>query len=131
MAFRKIHGQQALYDPLEFAHTKEMWRVILFVESREASVDTLRNVAGAELKVVRYAEIGRELLHEAQPDVVIAPLMTQGFDVLDLACVLNDCGYRGALRAIAPKLPDPHLIRREVIAICPKLDFDFFEATPH
>ena len=43
---------------------------------------------------------------------------------MDLAQVLDGLGFRGRYRAMSAQVPQPELIRREVKACCPQLDFD-------
>lgn len=81
-------------------------------------------VKGAEIGRATLVEVDQDLLARLCPDVVLAPLMTQDFDILDLARRLRALGYRGRLRAYAPRIPDPHLVQREISAACPGLDFD-------
>lgn len=58
------------------------------------------------------------------PDLVLAPLLTPMFDALDLARYLSQAGYRGRYLALVDRLPSANLIRREVEAQSPDLNFD-------
>lgn len=58
------------------------------------------------------------------PDLVLAPLLTPKFDALDLARYLSQAGYRGRYLALVDRLPSATLIRREVKAQSPDLNFD-------
>lgn len=58
------------------------------------------------------------------PDLVLSPLLTPEFDVLDLARILSQCGYRGRYLALVDRLPSANLIRREVAAQSPNINFD-------
>lgn len=69
-------------------------------------------------------EITGDLLAAVRPDLIVSPAVSHGFDCIDVAGVLASLGYRGAYRALARDLPRPEMIRREVLAICPGLDFD-------
>ena len=71
-------------------------------------------------------EVSAETLALIQPDVVLAPLVSAGFDCFDLAAVLVEAGYKGRFRAAAARIPDPGLVRRDVAAHFPGLDFDLF-----
>jgi hypothetical protein len=58
------------------------------------------------------------------PDLVLSPLLTPQFDALDLARILSQCGYRGRYLALVDRLPSANLIRREVAAQSPNINFD-------
>lgn len=70
-----------------------------------------------------YRALTAERLHRIAPDVVISALVGPGFDALDVALALHLAGYAGCYRAISEQLPRPDVIRREVLAIAPALDF--------
>ncbi len=73
---------------------------------------------------VEFRELTAELLDSLTPDIVLSPLLCSSFDCLDLAQVLEALGFRGRYRAMSSQVPQPELIRREVKATCPRLDFD-------
>lgn len=58
------------------------------------------------------------------PDLVLSPLLTPEFDALDLARMLTQTGYRGRYLALVDRLPSANLIRREVAAQSPSINFD-------
>jgi hypothetical protein len=58
------------------------------------------------------------------PNLVLAPLLTPQFDALDLARYLSEAGFRGRYLALVDRLPSANLIRREVKAQSPDLNFD-------
>ena len=76
------------------------------------------------VKCLDFLDVTAEILHEVDPEYVLSPLLCQSFDCLDLAIVLEDAGFRGSYRVICEDLPDPTLVRREIKARCPRLDFD-------
>ncbi|WP_372839683.1 hypothetical protein [Phaeovulum sp.] len=71
-----------------------------------------------------FAMVDGELLARLGPDVVLAPLMTSSFDVLDLALRLVTLGYRGTLRAVTRKIPNPRLVEHEIASAYPELSFE-------
>ena len=79
---------------------------------------------GSELYYAEFHEVGAALLALHAPDVVLSPLVAPGFDCFDLAAVLVGAGFRGRYRAAAVQIPDPGLVRREIAAAFPGLDFD-------
>jgi hypothetical protein len=60
----------------------------------------------------------------ANVDMVLSPMVGDGFDCLDVAQLLFARGYNGRYRVMAPNLPNPGIIRQEVRTLCPGLDFD-------
>lgn len=61
------------------------------------------------------------LLAQLLPDMVIAPLIWGGGDATDLAERLEGIGFSGLLVVVAPPLPDPGLVARELKAGAPGL----------
>lgn len=78
----------------------------------------------ADLTCLPFTEVCAEALDRIRPDVVFSSLVGPGFDCLDLAERLVTAGYRGKYRAVAPQVPDPTLVRREITERFPALDFD-------
>lgn len=50
----------------------------------------------------------------APPSLVITPLMSSGFDVIDVRERLLRLGFRGTLLAVAPRLADRSAVLREI-----------------
>ena len=65
-----------------------------------------------------------QLVGPAAPIFVLSRLVTPEFDALDLARMLSQYGYRGRYLAFVDRLPDAKLIRREVAAQSPVINFD-------
>lgn len=101
-----------------------VYRKILVIEPHPPQPDTLPGTDGAVIASATLAEVDAALLSRLCPDVVLAPLMTPEFDILDLARRLSALAFRGHLRAYAPRIPDPRLVQREIASACPGLDFD-------
>lgn len=80
---------------------------------------------GSYIRSVSIEQLPEEVLTGAEaPALVLSPLLTPVFDALDLARLLTQCGYRGRYLALVDKLPSAKLIRREVEAQSPALNFD-------
>lgn len=95
------------------------------------SLPTMQRTGGSDnIAFATLAAVDAALLERIRPAVVLAPLMTPAFDVLDLARLLSALGYRGQLRAVTPGIPDPHLVRREIAAACPGLNFELVVGAP-
>lgn len=79
----------------------------------------------SQIAFAEFHEITEELLQTLTPDVVMSPVLTRGFDCLDLAQALHECGFGGRLRVVAPNMPNPLVIQSEIKALCPGLDVAF------
>jgi hypothetical protein len=82
-----------------------------------------RPPASERLAAATFEELDEGILAIHEPDIVVSPVMTRGFDCIDVAKLLTDLGYRGAYRSVTPGLPNPEIVRREVRALCPGIDF--------
>lgn len=71
----------------------------------------------------RFAEVTPGLVAQLAPDVVIAPLFGRGFDIVDIAARLAECGFAGRLYALSPPLPRPEAVRAEVAEQAPGMTF--------
>ena len=75
-----------------------------------------------------FGALAQALRRDAPPEIVLSPLFGEGFDALDLALRLQELDYDGRYRAVAERLPDPGLIRREIRSAAPRVDFDLTTA---
>lgn len=103
---------------------------VLLIEPGPCPSATPVGIGDENIAFATLAAVDAGLLDRIRPDVVLAPLMTPAFDVLDLARLLSALGYRGQLRAVTPGIPDPRLVRREIAAACPGLDFELVVSAP-
>lgn len=78
-----------------------------------------------------FSDLTTEFLNEHLPDVILTPLVTSQFDVLELAIRLDQLNFEGRVRAICAPLPNPELILSEVRFECPALDFDLIVVQPN
>ena len=78
----------------------------------------------SEMLFAEVHEINPAFMSEMAPDIVLSSIITPDFDAIDLAIMLCEAGFTGRYRALTPRLPNPGLVRREVHAACPALDFD-------
>lgn len=79
---------------------------------------------GGKVAFVEFSDLTRELFEIYGPSFVLSPLLAHGFDCIDVSQVLQSLGFKGQYRAMAHNVPDPGLIKREISAICPDVDFD-------
>lgn len=102
---------------------------ILFVShlagQRGSSRDATEGRFGDDIKVVDFRALDSDLLRSFAPHFVVSPILTPGFDIIDLGLKLWQLRFRGAYRVLTDQpLPNPDLVLREVRAQCPGLDID-------
>ncbi len=73
---------------------------------------------------VDISDLSADFVNEREPDIILSPLVADDFDAVDVAIKLIELRFKGRYRAIADDLPDAELIRSEVQAFAPQLDFD-------
>lgn len=76
---------------------------------------------------ITFAEVEGAVQCE-MPDLVMSPLFAHHFDCVDLARLLRSVQYRGRYRVYA-NVPRPDIVRDEVRALAPQLDFDIVTTT--
>lgn len=67
----------------------------------------------------RYAQLTAALLAEIRPSTVVLPLFAAEHDALTMVETLEDLAFAGRILVIAPRLPRPHLVERELRAAGP------------
>lgn len=67
-----------------------------------------------EVASITYAMLQEYAPFPPQLELVVAPLFCSEFDALEMIKFLGDQGYRGALRIVAPKLPNRAIVLREL-----------------
>lgn len=82
---------------------------------------------GNGVHCAEFHEITAEMLDDLQPMAVFSPLLCSRFDCLDLAALLQMLGFKGRYRAVGGHFPNPGLIRSEIGASCPGIDFDIVD----
>ena len=76
---------------------------------------------------VDFADLCDETMDRIRPGVVLSQLFDARFDALDVAQFLDRCGYSGAYCAVG-KVASPQMIRQEVMARAPLVQFDVLDA---
>ncbi|MEO1640150.1 MAG: hypothetical protein AAFU41_13000 [Pseudomonadota bacterium] len=79
---------------------------------------------------VNLSDLTAALLEKLAPALIMAPLVTEEFDAIDVATALAALGYKGRFRAIADDLPNVEMIRRDVRSSVPDIDFDVLALPP-
>ncbi len=62
----------------------------------------------------RPEDLDADLLAQTRPDLVIMPLFTADQDAMALIEALVALGYMGKVAVLAPTLPNPRLVEREL-----------------
>lgn len=117
--FSRATARQAIRTSLEGRH-------ILVLDPTQTIPQVLQGVGGVSISVRRFTELNVDTLNDEDPDVILAPLVSAHYDILDLIRHLHDLGYEGAVRAYCHPLPDLKLVHAEVAQIWPSCDFDLF-----
>ncbi|KEO56206.1 hypothetical protein [Thioclava pacifica] len=123
---RPLFSSQALRAVLLHSHNVANCKRLLLIDPVHDLPVALRKIDGLDLTSARYEMLDGAVLDAASPEMILAPLMTPRFDILDLARKLDGLGYGGPLRAYSTPLPSTQLIRAELRGEFPKLDFDIF-----
>lgn len=100
---------------------------ILFVSHLpgEPPDDVTNGRFGQDIEVVDFSAVTADLLKSFDPHFVVSPILTSGFDILDLGTRLWQLRFEGAYRVLTEvPLPNPGLVLREVRDQCPGLDVD-------
>jgi CheY-like chemotaxis protein len=101
--------------------------VVAVALAQEALAHLPRHVLEPHSYIARvdYEELDSIAFSGARaPKLVLSPLLTPVFDAIDLGRYLSQRGYRGRYLALVDRLPSANLIRREVEAQSPDLNFD-------
>ena len=67
----------------------------------------------------QFNVLTRALLQDLAPTTVVMPLFSADLDALAMVEVLEEFAFRGRILVIAPPLPRPQLVERELRALGP------------
>ena len=117
--FEKSAAQHNIRTSLEGRH-------ILVLDPTQTIPQVLLGIEGVSISVRRFSELNAEMLAREAPDVVLAPLVSAQYDILDLIRQLRDLRFEGAVRGYCHPLPDLKMVHAEVTQIWSSCDFDLF-----
>lgn len=66
-----------------------------------------------------FALLTRDMIERLAPVSIIAPLIADHFDILDVALFLQQIRFPGDLRILSRPLPRADLVMAEIRALCP------------
>lgn len=79
------------------------------------------------LRFIDLTDLTADLLAQFSPDIILSPLVGISFDVVDVACLLDQLGYRGPYRAVSDALPNARAVSLEIRTSAPSVDFDIVD----
>lgn len=68
---------------------------------------------------MRFEDLTAQVLTARQPGLIVLPLFSAGYDATAAVEQLEALGYRGRITVLAPPLPRPALVERELRALGP------------
>ena len=72
-----------------------------------------------DVRHFRASDLSAALLAQYQPSLIIVPLFAAGFDATAAIEELEALGYGGKITVLAPELPKPRLVERELQSLGP------------
>ncbi|MGL6208404.1 MAG: hypothetical protein ACRC14_01075 [Paracoccaceae bacterium] len=73
----------------------------------------------AILEQASLGDLDADLLARLTPERIVLPLMARGHDAMTIIEQLESLGYRGAITVVAPALPHPRMVERELRGLGP------------
>ncbi len=98
-------------------------RILCVGTTRYLSPEPARPMATDGICFAEFEQVEIALI-AASPGMVLSPLLSSGFDCVDLAHLLHGFSYQGRYRVVSDDLPQPHIVRNEIRALYPGLNFD-------
>jgi hypothetical protein len=77
-----------------------------------------------------YVSLDRGFLDRVGPEIVVAPLFAEEFDVIDLIQKLEGLGYSGQITALAGPMPNRSGIEAEIARTCRTATFSLHLLPP-
>ena len=71
-----------------------------------------------------FTDLQEAINRGGRPDVVLAPLVSEGFDAMDVLGRLVEVGYRGSFRALSTDLPNVSSVIAELRSVAPATVID-------
>jgi len=79
------------------------------------------DVATGAVVQMQFTDLDHAMLDRLSPTRVILPLLGRCHDAVQVIERLQTLGYKGELTVVAPTLPDPSLVERELRGLGPGL----------
>lgn len=81
-------------------------------------------------KFIDIEDLDADMLIKFPAQIVLSTLSARDRDVIEIAQMLSDFGFKGRYRAIADGIPNTELIVKEVAAVASELDFEVLNLPP-
>ena len=101
---------------------------VLLIEASLAMSLLAPRPGGQSVVITHRRLLSVRMLQTVRPDIIVAPLIAEHWDLVELAAALEEMGYHGKIHALTPPLPRGELILSELSALYPKLGFGLLEA---
>lgn len=120
-----------LLDDLRRVHSREKKAVTLVIGDMEKWIAQGRPIfAEDDLTYLDFQDLSSEQVDTVGPEMVVSQLVEDAFDAFQIVNDLKSFGYRGRYRAVARELPNVPMVRSEITAIAPEIDFDIVVLQP-
>ncbi|MFO8126342.1 hypothetical protein [Yoonia sp.] len=77
-----------------------------------------------------FGDFDDDMLHRIQPEFIFSPLIGADFDAIEVAERLQELRFAGRYRVITEDMPNTNMVRAEVHAHAPDIDFDLLIVPP-
>lgn len=91
--------------------TRETW---LVVETRDAFRYIQNTPLRPSIVVARFGDLSASLVDRVQPELIICPLMANGFDAMDVLSRAKSATWRASICVLTPPLPNQKMVEREL-----------------
>jgi hypothetical protein len=98
-----------------------------FGASVGVDADVSYSHAAASLSFTRFFRLRLDEFRLISPTLVLSPLVQDSFDALEIAAHLSHLEFSGRYRAMVMSLPRSEMVRGEMKAAFPAMDFDLIE----
>ena len=71
-----------------------------------------------------FDEVTPAFVRNIGPEMVVSALLSRSFDCIDLAQRLAEIGFTGRYLVLSDGIPDPKIIRREILSLYPDMDVE-------
>ncbi|MFZ1663439.1 MAG: hypothetical protein WAT77_15935 [Paracoccaceae bacterium] len=103
---------------------------VLLIDPTGETRQTVEGFGPNKLTSTSFKDFSLQRLAEERPDVVITPLLSDTFDVLDVGALLTISGFEGRILAITPPLPNLPSIVSEIRAQLLHINFSLVVSQP-
>lgn len=96
---------------------------VLLIDPSGETRQFVESLAPSKLTSTSFKDFSLLHLAEMRPDIVVTPLLTATFDILDVGALLTLSGFEGRIIAITPPLPNLASVVGEIRDQLAHIDF--------